>query len=40
MAIGKFEGATNKDTLVEVLSKANAGCGPGGCGPGGCAPKR
>jgi len=39
-AIGKFEGATNKDALVEVLSKANTGCGPGGCGPGGCGPKK
>jgi len=38
-AIGKFEGATNKDALVEVLSKANAGCGAGGCGPGGCGPR-
>ena len=37
-AIGKFEGATNKDALVELLSKANTGCGPGGCGPGGCGP--
>jgi hypothetical protein len=39
-AIGKFEGATNKETLVELLSKANTGCGPGGCGPGGCGPKK
>ena len=39
-AIGKFEGATNKDALVELLSKANTGCGPGGCGPGGCGPKQ
>ena len=39
-AIGKFEGATNKDALVELLSKANTGCGPGGCGPGGCGPKK
>jgi hypothetical protein len=38
-AIGKWEGATNKDALVELLSKANTGCDPGGCGPGGCAPK-
>jgi hypothetical protein len=38
-AIGKFEGVTNKDALVELLSKANTGCGPGGCGPGGCGPK-
>jgi len=34
--LGKFEGATNKDALVESLNKANTGCGPGGCGPGGC----
>ncbi len=39
-AIGKFEGATNKDALIEMLSKANTACGPGGCGPGGCAPKK
>jgi len=39
VAIGKFEGATNKDALVEVLSKANTGCGAGGCGPGGCGPR-
>jgi len=39
-AIGKLEGATNKDALVELLSKANTGCGPGGCGPGGCGPKK
>jgi len=39
-ALGKFEGATSKDALVEVLSKASTGCGPGGCGPGGCGPKR
>ena len=39
-AIGKFEGATNKDALVDLLSKANTGCGPGGCGPGGCGPKK
>ena len=39
-AIGKFEGATNKDALIELLSKANTGCGPGGCGPGGCGPKK
>lgn len=43
-AIGKFEGATDKDALVEVLGKATTGCGPGGCcpgscGPGGCGPK-
>jgi len=31
-AIGKFEGATNKDTLIEALGKANTGCGPGGAG--------
>ncbi len=39
-AIGKIEGATNKDALIELLSKANTGCGPGGCGPGGCGPKK
>ena len=39
-AIGKFEGATSKDALIELLSKANTGCGPGGCGPGGCGPKQ
>ena len=40
-ALGKFEGATNKDALVELISKAGSGCGcgPGGCGPGGCCPK-
>jgi hypothetical protein len=37
--VAKYEGATNKQTLVDTLSKANTGCGPGGCGPGGCAPK-
>ena len=39
-ALGKFEGATNKDAFVEVLSKANTSCGPGGCGPSGCGPKK
>jgi len=39
-AIAKLEGATNKDALIELLSKANTGCGPGGCGPGGCGPKK
>lgn len=39
-AIGKFEGETNKEMLIDVLSKANTGCGPGGCGPGGCGPKK
>ena len=39
-AIGKIEGATNKDSFIQLLSKANTGCGPGGCGPGGCGPKR
>lgn len=34
--LGKFDGATYKDALVESLNKANTGCGPGGCGPGGC----
>lgn len=40
MAIGKLEGETNKEAFVELLSKANTGCGPGGCGPGGCGPKK
>jgi hypothetical protein len=39
-AIAKIEGATNKDVLIELLSKANTCCGPGGCGPGGCGPKK
>jgi hypothetical protein len=41
-AIGKFEGATNKDALAELISKASSGCccGPNGCGPGGCCPKK
>jgi hypothetical protein len=41
-AIGKFEGATNKDALVELITKAGSGCGcgPGGCGPGGCGPAK
>ena len=39
-AVSKIEGATNKDALVELLSKAATGCGPGGCGPGGCGPKK
>jgi hypothetical protein len=38
-AIGKFEGETNKDALVELISKAGS-CGPGGCGPGGCCPAK
>ena len=37
--IGKFEGATTKDQLVDTLMKASSACGPGGCGPGGCCPK-
>jgi len=37
--IGVFEGATNKDQLVDLLMKASSACGPGGCGPGGCAPR-
>jgi hypothetical protein len=36
-AIGRFDGATNKEALVDLLGKANAGCG---CGPGGCCPKK
>jgi hypothetical protein len=40
-AIGKFEGATNKDALIELVTKASSGCcGPGGCGPGGCCPTK
>jgi len=39
-AIAQIEGPTSKDKLVELLSKANTGCGPGGCGPGGCGPKK
>lgn len=39
-ALAKFEGATDKDHLVDILQKASTGCGPGGCGPGGCGPKR
>ncbi len=36
--IGRFEGATTKDQLVELLMEASSACGPGGCGPGGCGP--
>jgi hypothetical protein len=39
-AIAQIEGPTNKDKLIELLSSANTGCGPGGCGPGGCGPKK
>jgi len=39
-AIAQIEGPTTKDKLIELLSKANTGCGPGGCGPGGCGPRR
>jgi hypothetical protein len=39
-AIAQIEGPTSKETLVELLSKANTGCGPGGCGPGGCGPQK
>ncbi len=41
-AIGKFEGATSKDALVELITNAgtSCGCGPGGCGPGGCCPQK
>lgn len=38
-AIGKFDGATSKEALVELISKAGS-CGPGGCGPGGCCPAK
>ncbi len=36
-AIGKFEGATNKEALVELINKASSGCC---CGPGGCCSKK
>jgi hypothetical protein len=39
-AVGKYDGATAKQTLVDALGKVNTGCGPGGCGPGGCCPKK
>lgn len=39
-AIAKYNGATDKEVLVDALSKANTGCGPGGCGPGGCCPPK
>jgi hypothetical protein len=39
-AVARVEGATDKDALVEVLSKAGTSCGPEGCGPGGCGPKK
>jgi len=40
-AIAMFEGATNKEILVETLQKASSACGPGGsCGPGGCGPAK
>jgi len=35
--IGMIEGATTKESFVDMLAKAKA-CGPGGCGPGGCGP--
>ncbi len=42
MPIAMFEGATQKDQLINVLNQAGScgpgGCGPGGCGPGGCGP--
>ncbi len=38
--IAKYEGATDKDALVDAVTKANVGCGPGGCGPGGCCPAK
>lgn len=38
--IAKYEGATNKEALMDALNKANTGCGPGGCGPGGCGPAK
>ena len=39
-AVARVEGATNKESLVEVLSKAGTSCGPEGCGPDGCGPKK
>ena len=36
-AIGRFEGATNKEALVELITKASSGCC---CGPGGCCSKK
>jgi hypothetical protein len=39
-AVGMFTGATDKDTIIGLLSRATTACGPGGCGPGGCGPKR
>ena len=38
--VGMFEGATNKDQLVDTLQKSSSVCGPGECGPGGCGPKK
>jgi hypothetical protein len=37
--IGKFEGPTTKDQLVDLLMKSSSACGPGGCGPAGCPPQ-
>jgi hypothetical protein len=39
-AIAKYEGATEKQLLVDTLDKAGTSCGPGGCGPGGCGPAK
>ena len=36
--IAVFEGATEKEQLVQTLQQASSACGPGGCGPGGCGP--
>lgn len=38
--VAKYEGATEKQTLVDTLGKAGTSCGPGGCGPGGCGPAK
>ena len=38
--VAKYEGATDKQTLVDTLEKADTGCGPGGCGPGGCCSRK
>ena len=37
--VAKYDGATDKQTLVDTLGKASTGCGPGGCCPGGCWPE-
>jgi hypothetical protein len=37
-SVAKYDGATDKQTLLDTLNKANTGCGPNGCGPNGCCP--